>query len=61
MENMDAGKTLGELIVEVEKVLLPLGFRVEKAETQEKTSLLTNGSLDNGNLSITVVRKVRIA
>ena len=53
-------KTFAGLVSEVEKAVLPLGFRIDDAKRIEKTTLNMGGSetrVDDGEIRITIVYK----
>ena len=56
-------ETFAGLVAEVERVIRPLGFRIENAERGEKSVLISGNSRvtrDDGELSITIIRKGRL-
>jgi hypothetical protein len=53
--------TFAETVVEVEKVILPLGFKIEKADYFDRIPLSSgNFKTDEGELKIVIVRNGKL-
>lgn len=51
-------ETFASLVAEVETVVQPLGFKIERADFLDKSPLIGGVTkADNGELRITIVRK----
>jgi hypothetical protein len=53
-------ETFAGLVAEVEKAVLPFGFRVETAERRDKTPLISGGFKADDSVRITIVRNGKV-